>query len=166
MTQPEQSEPRGGLVEQIVSTLGAGGASPDPVQPVVALGEHFGLSEEQVRAGVEEIRHRVGPQPVQRPALSRMVHVLVHPTLNGGADVATGVVTRVHGQAHDGSWDVNVRLLLDGTNRSHEWATHVHLYATEEDARREWVELTARLDGFEAEHRVGVSGFAFWPARS
>lgn len=102
-----------------------------------------------------------------RPALGRVVHVLVHPTLNNGSDVAPAVITRVHpGRHHDGSDVVNLRVFLDGTNRSHEWATSRHLHATEDTARLEHAGQLDRLDGLELEHTVCVSRHAFWPART
>lgn len=121
----------------------------------------------QTEKDLTAARDRARVEEAQRPSLGRVVHVLVHPLLNNGSDVAPAVVTRVWGKTHDGTgWRVNLRVWLDGTNHAHEWATSRTLHATEADARREHDELLVRLGGLDEEHRVCVSGHAFWPARA
>lgn len=113
-----------------------------------------------------ETQRQTRTEIAQAEALGRIVHVLVHPTLNNGSDVAPAVITRVWGQAHDGTQLVNLRVWLDGTNHSHEWATSRHLHADEASARKAHGDQLALLVGFDDEHPIGVSAHAFWPARA
>lgn len=158
------------------------------VEPVIELSGTFGLTEcsgfEEVTRGAEltaQLLERTREQvltselhsylaagaelaeptrPVQRPSLGRIVHVLVHPHLNNGTDVAPAVITRVHGQTEAGRWVVNLRVFLDGNNHAHEWARRRELHADEASAR-------AAVEHSIPDHPVwGVGHAAFWPARA
>jgi subtilisin-like proprotein convertase family protein len=50
---------------------------------------------------------------MQKPSLGRIVIARVAPAENNGSDEAPAVITRVWGEAPDGSWTVNVRVLVD-----------------------------------------------------
>lgn len=87
------------------------------------------------------------------PPIGRIVHVLVDPAENNGADVAPAVITRVWGPSAfaKGAWTVNYRILLD--ELATPWKTSACLHEDEESAR-------AR----EHESDVPVQGMsAFWP---
>lgn len=106
-------------------------------------------------------------QRCPRPTLGRIVHVLVHPSLNGGQEAAAAFVTRVHGYHADGTWLVNLRVILDGTNHTHEWATSRRLHATEDLARAAHASQLERLRDLDPDHApFGVYGHAYWPARA
>lgn len=61
-----------------------------------------------------------------KPSLGRIVHVLVDPAINNGADVAPAVITRVWGDSM-----VNVKVLLDAAGE--QWQTSVNLYTERPD---------------------------------
>lgn len=89
-----------------------------------------------------------------RPHLGQMVHVLVDKRHNNGSDVAAAFVTRVWSNQM-----VNLRVVLDGTNHSIEWATSRVLHPTEAEAREH--HANGLLDGAEPP----VSAHAFWAPR-
>lgn len=83
-----------------------------------------------------------------KPSVGRIVHTIVDPALNNGADVAPAIITRVWSDT-----TVNLRVMYDGA--SVDWITSASLHA-DEDAARERVALGASP---QKGHN------AFWPPR-
>lgn len=84
------------------------------------------------------------------PTVGRIVHILVHPTINNGSDTAAAVVTKVHGPEL-----VNVRALFDRHAVPGEWIESVTLHADESAAREAQGEIPEFMPG----------AHAFWPAQ-
>ena len=82
------------------------------------------------------------------PSVGRIVHTLVDPTHNNGADIAPAIVTRVWSDTC-----VNLRVFYDGAQV--DWVTSATLHADEETARERVVPGTSPGRGHQA----------FWPPR-
>lgn len=63
---------------------------------------------------------------VQKPSVGRIVHVLMDPTMNNGADIAPAIITRAWSDT-----TVNLRVLADGNSTL--WRTS-STYADDLDA--------------------------------
>lgn len=87
------------------------------------------------------------------PSVGRIVHVIVSPRENNGADVAPAVITRVWNEQ-----GINVRVLLDGPDTP--WRTSVPLYES-----REALEAANAQMVISGGVRPPLFG-AFWPPRA
>lgn len=91
------------------------------------------------------------------PSIGRIVHAVVDPAENNGADIAPAVIVRVwpspDPDAAPNAGYVNARVLLDGHDTP--WITSVHLYESEETAR-----------AAVAEHPQLAGRVLFWPPRT
>lgn len=109
-----------------------------------------------------------------KPAIGRIVHVLVDPGINNGSDVAPAIITRVWSDTC-----VNLRVLHDGPviapqqQYRPEWLTSWSLHESREAleahaAERQAAERQAALDADRAPGvepaKVLMFG-AFWPPR-
>lgn len=96
---------------------------------------------------------------MQKPAIGRIVHVVVDPKTNNGSDVAPAMITRVWSDTY-----VNLRLIRDNHPGPEEWLTSISLYgsleALDEAVAKRQAEFDATAPGLTA-YRVG----AFWPPR-
>lgn len=98
------------------------------------------------------------------PSVGRIVHVLIDPTMNNGADVAPAIITRVwpSGGPVDATGFVgyvNVRVLADSDNTL--WLTSINMFA----ARPSLAELHSLFPGQPGNgDAVGRGLVAFWPA--
>lgn len=93
-------------------------------------------------------------------AVGRIVHVLVDPADNNGADVAPAVITRVWGEPHvderDGLGErvtINAHVLLD--QRTTRWVTSALLFSHRPSAEQ--------LEAKNPYNPKGHNTVAFWP---
>ena len=64
------------------------------------------------------------------PTIGRIIHVLVDPIANNGADVAPAIITRVWGGGGGAPFvAINYRIIRDNYPDSSEWKTSGSLYA-------------------------------------
>lgn len=97
----------------------------------------------------------------QIPTIGRVVHVLVDPKANNGADVAPAIITRV--------WSgtcVNVRVLRDGYPDPAEWMTSISLHASREALEDHTEQRRAEFAAAGADPGSVAPYGAFWPPRS
>ena len=83
-----------------------------------------------------------------KPTVGRIIHTLVDPARNNGADVAPAIITRVWSDT-----SVNLRVLYDGA--SVDWVTSATLHADEDTAREHVAMGIQPMSGHQA----------FWPPR-
>ena len=103
---------------------------------------------------------------MQQPTVGRIVHVLVDPKHNNGADVAPAIITRAWGPEA-----VNVRVLHDGPNvvdtthnQREEWMTSISVHESREALEDHAAQRQAELDAISPGQTVAIRG-AFWPPR-
>ena len=89
-----------------------------------------------------------------KPAVGRIVHVIVDPKRNNGSDVAPAMITRVWSDTC-----VNLRVIPDYYPGPEEWLTSVPLYES-----REEVEAANAQMVISGGARPPLFG-AFWPPR-
>jgi hypothetical protein len=92
-----------------------------------------------------------------KPSIGRIVHVLVDPATNNGADVAPAVITRVWSDTC-----VNARVLLDQEGIL--WLTSITLHADRDALDAFWAENLAQLRAAGNTDDIKPTG-AFWPPR-
>lgn len=98
-----------------------------------------------------------------KPAIGRIVHVLVDPNMNNGSGTAAAVITRVWSDTC-----VNLRVLRDNYPGPEEWLTSYSLHESREALEAHAAERQAALDASlapGAEPRAVQLFGAFWPPR-
>jgi hypothetical protein len=100
---------------------------------------------------------------MQKPALGRIVHVLVDPKTNNGSDVAPATITRVWSDTC-----INLRVTRDNYPGPEEWLTSWSLHESREALEAHAAERQAAVDAAlqPGAEPVKVQLFgAFWPPR-
>jgi hypothetical protein len=100
---------------------------------------------------------------MQKPAIGRIVHVLVDPNTNNGSGTAPAMITRVWSDTC-----VNLRVTRDNYPGPEEWLTSWSLHESREALEAHAAERQAALDESlapGAERAIVQLHGAFWPPR-
>ena len=100
---------------------------------------------------------------MNKPAIGRIVHVVVDPKTNNGSDVAPAMITRVWSDTC-----VNLRVIRDNYPGAEEWLTSWSLHESREEIEAKRAAIQASIDAAATpgtEPAKAQMFGAFWPPR-